>query len=750
MAGRGIASEVNEAASIRTEDQFVDLMGANTPKAFRLAKTHPRIARLITFQTFLQICQSAMIDEAYAKDLIDIAAVGNLIQNKKQFRLVREANIHLSTLLLSDSCFSDYANGARKYAAFDYLSKTYGLQYPQEQKRQLKRPSLVALALELDVKETPKSIPSTRKSVLSAMLHEDKKIMAKKILARHLSTHKSYTENMMFGPTGYYSTGKVDFLEDFKTYATDPRLKNGFAMALAYQLFSLRNKLMKDHKLLSSDFFNVLECGAGNGDLCATMLDCITNMAKQYDEWKEFLASLRYHIVERSPSLVERQQKKTEKYKDRVSIVCADAREMSLETFHGKQMAAVISNELLDVFAAHEVTLDYEGNYSPMGILFAATEGTASSLLQTFGPHDGSISIATLRINSKAIKEALDILGMQIPQLPGKPADVLYLSEKDHLALSAHLPQGKPPFAVMILFYTSQTGSYYPQLAAFVERNPDFCVHVAPTESHLAEVGLRQYLKAAHRVLMSGGEAISIDYGDDAFHTDQFLRNPITGNLNTKDTIFLHGPWKDITHDVNFTTLAEEGLKIGLNPLFFGKQNQLTIPIGATISEEDKDAFIVASARGNFHFLVQGKEDTAKPAEISLPVTHSQLFRLHLNKAKLLKQEYHHERLVKQIEIAKSATPEQKQIILKAIKNKEYALALRKACSTGLGKMIYLILSQVKALEIDVNQSSSTASKTAYDWLQQAKIADDEKTQLLKALSDHGGKSFVDLAPRPK
>lgn len=70
----------------------------------------------------------------------------------------------------------------------------------------------------------------------------------------------------------------------------------------------------------------------------------------------------------------------------------------------------------------------------------------------------------------------------------------------------------------------------------------------------------------------------------------------------------------DITHDMNSTTVAEEGAHLGLKTLFYGKQEQLSkshYP-NEIFSDDEKLTFAKQSFTGNFKVIVQRKNDPEK------------------------------------------------------------------------------------------------------------------------------------------
>ena len=116
-------------------------------------------------------------------------------------------------------------------------------------------------------------------------------------------------------------------------YYTSPSVHPAFGALLAVQLFQMWQLLERPSK------FTVAEGGAGNGLLCRD----VTSAAECLDE--EFAHSLRYVCVDRraTPGL--------EGGLDSVSRVASDS--LPLQGIVG----CILSNELLDAFPVHQVTL---------------------------------------------------------------------------------------------------------------------------------------------------------------------------------------------------------------------------------------------------------------------------------------------------------------------------------------------------------------------------------------------------------
>ena len=86
---------------------------------------------------------------------------------------------------------------------------------------------------------------------------------------------------------GYYSSANIEFTNDqnkdghFHTEASEGYV---LAIALSHRAFQIWSQLSAENK----ECFEILECGAGEGDLCFKMLHFIKAMAAEDKDWAEF------------------------------------------------------------------------------------------------------------------------------------------------------------------------------------------------------------------------------------------------------------------------------------------------------------------------------------------------------------------------------------------------------------------------------------------------------------------------------
>ena len=139
---------------------------------------------------------------------------------------------------------------------------------------------------------------------------------------------------------GYYSSGKVGIGTE-GDFFTATSLGADFGELLGVQLIEIW------HKLNCPRPFSIVEMGAGNGDLARDILGFLATQTR------DFLAAVEYIIIEKSPELISRQQKKLADYVDQdcIKINWQDWSQIAPNSITG----CFISNELVDAFPVHRI-----------------------------------------------------------------------------------------------------------------------------------------------------------------------------------------------------------------------------------------------------------------------------------------------------------------------------------------------------------------------------------------------------------
>lgn len=145
---------------------------------------------------------------------------------------------------------------------------------------------------------------------------------------------RDFMEMCLYYPEcGYYTSWQ----ERFGTqgdYYTSPHLTPAFGAAIARQLEQM-------WAMSGDDMFTIVEYGAGSGALCQDVLNYLRRNAALYER-------LQYCIIEKSPVMRKREQ---QYLGEKVRWID------SMEEI-GPVTGCVLSNELVDNFAVHQVVMD--------------------------------------------------------------------------------------------------------------------------------------------------------------------------------------------------------------------------------------------------------------------------------------------------------------------------------------------------------------------------------------------------------
>ncbi|MEO8400509.1 MAG: SAM-dependent methyltransferase [Gammaproteobacteria bacterium] len=585
-------------------------------------------------------------DEAYylvthfpKLELQSLSIMMSKIENKQQLIKMAAINLNLVETLLKNARLRMMAEGIPDfYQKIALENLIYNEHLASSVVPETRSANLAYLDL-----TTSKSLEHKHKKE-KPIEHEPRNLATKQI-TRIFPTLKSYVDNMMFGPSGYYETGSVKFLNHFTTFATGPAVAEGFAAAFAEQLFHRWKKQIEGDASLRDKPFNVLECGAGNGLLCKNILSVIKKMSEMgpketIEDWKCLYKNIRYHIIERSTELVI-QQKKTvlgenytknpdKDFADKVVFLQKDARKLreaftELEQEQKKEirMSMVISNELLDVLPPQKLVRASNGSIN-VGLV---TPAISHRFLEEFARENKLvINIDKLLIKSKQYKALLNLHNPDAT-IPF-PDDHILLSAKDFLKLH-QLVATKPKYNDVKVFSFGEIdvpSTYFPEVMDFIKRHPNFVSSMQVGDKRYANVGVRDYLQNVTQVLMPGGEVISVDYGNNDMQINNYLRTYLNNLVEMDDAIFLQPGKRDITYDVNFTTVAEDGKILGLQPIFFGNQSQMLAHRAdfekAGVPAEKISNFL--NKQNDFRFILQSY--TGKPLEEKMQQTSGRFF----------------------------------------------------------------------------------------------------------------------------
>jgi hypothetical protein len=188
-----------------------------------------------------------------------------------------------------------------------------------------------------------------------------------------------YQDLVLFHPTlGYYSSGRVNFTADYRTFPD--ALSPYFGQMVAQHIFNMWQGMRKAGTLADNDRFTIAEFGAGDGRLAETILDYIEQRsvdqsvgAETNRLWRAFWAQLVYACYDRSPVLSAIQSQHNARFGARFESREGDATNPTASIPAGSLKGIVLSNELPDAFSVHKVV------FSPSGLAEVAFVAPALS-----------------------------------------------------------------------------------------------------------------------------------------------------------------------------------------------------------------------------------------------------------------------------------------------------------------------------------------------------------------------------------
>ncbi len=357
--------------------------------------------------------------------------------------------------------------------------------------------------------------------------------------------------------TGYYAAGRVQFgfAGDFWTFPTHFAPLFGIMVAEWVRVL-LRDMLDAGH-LPAEGPLTVLELGAGDGDLAASMLGWIASRAAD-PSWAGIAGRVRVVIGERSAALRTRQ---SERLKDWIAAGWAEVREVDARQirwegdFHG----VVVANELVDAFAVERLRLRPDGTLARVHV-GALPEGAAAEV------EAGQVPPGTLTEDALwaavAAGEGLAFFELDLPLAAGwwdggrvgpVPPGVQAWEERVRPLLDDLVAAGAAPCAVHV---NPAVPDFMDGLGALIGGGP----------------GRR-------------GGAILIDYGGTTRHfLDPRSRSPhlrVYGPAQVgaqMESPYTEPGARDLTCDVDFTELAALAEPFGLVPLYYGPQRAIETP----------------------------------------------------------------------------------------------------------------------------------------------------------------------------
>ncbi|MBN1848978.1 MAG: SAM-dependent methyltransferase [Deltaproteobacteria bacterium] len=165
-----------------------------------------------------------------------------------------------------------------------------------------------------------------------------------------------YMSRCLFDPAfGYYSTGKVAFGSDKHFFTYPSEMRPVFGWMLAENALFLLKALLGRKAMPPGAPLTIMELGGGEGLLAKDVLDYISDKAMTA-RWRSIANKIQYVLIEKSPSLRERQEKCLKEYirSNRARVIEADASHLKWKgCFYG----IVFANELMDAFPCERIRI---------------------------------------------------------------------------------------------------------------------------------------------------------------------------------------------------------------------------------------------------------------------------------------------------------------------------------------------------------------------------------------------------------
>jgi SAM-dependent MidA family methyltransferase len=386
-------------------------------------------------------------------------------------------------------------------------------------------------------------------------------------------TFLEYQDLVMFHPTfGYYASGRVNFVQDYRTFPD--ALSPYFGHMIAEHIFKMWDGMREAGTLSESEPFTIAEFGAGDGALAESILDYVDHRGAEEsgERWRQFARQMVYACYDRSPALSAAQRKRNARFGSRFESREGDATDPNATIPVGSLKGIVLSNELPDAFSVHKVIFSLGGSLE-VGFVAPALPRTGWNKLEKSLP-------VTLQERLKK-----DDASIQAKVFGRKADENVYLSRDGFVALLENLSSAGDYAAEVDalefheIYLPIET---IPELAEHIRKYiPQYAYELARSDKAFVayiNLGERQFIQGAGRTLKSG-YVVTIDYGSNwdtvtPLEFDHF-RSYGPGSKQQHSDPYHSPTFNDMTTDVNFSHVVEEGKLVGLRPKFFGPQHTL-------------------------------------------------------------------------------------------------------------------------------------------------------------------------------
>lgn len=408
------------------------------------------------------------------------------------------------------------------------------------------------------------------------------------LVKNYFPSFYEYLDTVLFHPqAGYYSSGRVDFATHYRTFPI--ALYPSFGHMVAEQIFRMWDGMRKAGTLGPAEKFTIAEFGAGDGSMAESVLSYIDQKAASNPRWREFQQQTVYASYDRSPALSEIQRKRNARFGARFEARLGDAINPGATIPKGSLKGVVLSNELPDCFSVHKVALDTSGSAE---IVFVVP----SLMRQAWARLERSLP-ADVRQAVKRDDEAIfeKLLGGRNRNDTLGGRERVYLSKATFSSLLtafSALPDYASNAGLLQFQEVYVPVTVIPELADHMRQYARaYAYTLAKSGTGMVtyiNVDEGKFIRGAGAALKSG-YVITIDYGSnwDGILATQFdhLRMFGPGAAEVHANPYDNPTLNDMTTDVNFSHMAEEGKAVGLKALFFGPQHALQV--GTPVSLEE-------------------------------------------------------------------------------------------------------------------------------------------------------------------
>ncbi len=382
----------------------------------------------------------------------------------------------------------------------------------------------------------------------------------------HLS-FRDYMDCCLFDESaGYYRTGRVSFGLGHDFWTFPQRMSPTFGTMLAERVLDLWRVIQSEVVAVGAKF-SLVEVGGGMGQLLADTVRCLDQRAKSDPNIQELIAHLDPIAVDRSPALLDEQNK--HKQATRARFIQADATDLA-QVLPTPFFGLVFANELFDAMAVDAVQVTAEGHRSLSVLPWLRADHTDLCGPEVDDPASGLAgfypllvqNLPTLMERLQADRQALerfasgeDVRWTGILEPVSEPETITYLSDSEDVLVPSQVTQNRP---VWVTF---------------------------PTGMVPALDGIRTLLSDGK------GAFVTVDYGGISKHIfDNDCRYPhlrtycqaLDGNTARDDEPAdkVHDPFRapgceDITTDIDFTWIGQFFEAQGIDAAFYGHQSAL-------------------------------------------------------------------------------------------------------------------------------------------------------------------------------